>query len=188
MNAMKSKKGILGLRKSSRGNSLIPIIVVLVATPLLTVLMFQFYMMPKMSKMLGDGGHGEHGSAHGHGEEAHGEGDHGGGGGHGGHGAGLSKRFERIVANLAGEHRTRFILVSYDLSGSNPAFENVIDSNKSKIKHDTISYLSSLSLKEINNNTKMQDKAGRELKTALNNLPGIDGIIDDLFFVEFNIQ
>ena len=186
---MKSQKGILGLRKNSRGNSLIPIIVVVVATPLLTVLMFQFYMMPKMEKMFADDSHGEHGGAHGHGEGGHGEDAHGEGGGHGGgHGGSLGKRFERIVANLAGEHRTRFILVSYDLSGSNPHFENVVDANKSKIRHETISYLSSLSLKEINNNPKMQDKAGRELKTALNNLPGIDGIIDDLFFVEFNIQ
>lgn len=184
MNAMKSLKGILSLRKNSRGNALIPIIVIIVAAPLLTYIMFEFVMMPRMKGMLADTTHGGHGTEHGdHGKDDHGKG----GGGHGGHGA-TPKTFERVTANLAGEHRTRFIIVDFDLFGSNPNFETIIDENKSKIKHTTISYLSSLTLKEINNNPKMHEKASNELKLQLNKQPGIDGVIDDLFFTAFNIQ
>jgi flagellar basal body-associated protein FliL len=185
MNAMKSLKGILSLRKNSKGNALIPIIVVIVATPLLTYVMFEFVMMPRMKKMLAEPSHGEHAAG------AHAEGDHGEkkGGGHGGHGAKTPKTFERITANLAGEHRTRFIIVDFSLYGSHDHFETIIDENKAKIQHAAISYLSSVSLKEINDNRQaMHDKMSKELKRQLNQQPGIDGAIDELYFTAFNIQ
>ena len=186
MNAMNPHNGIPATQKLSRGNSLIPIIVAIVASPIITLVMFQFVMMPKVTKLLTDDGHGHgdgHGDAHG---DAHGGGGHG--GGHGGHGAAPAKTFEQIVTNLAGEHRTRFINVSFEVTGSNPHFENVIDSNNSAIREATITYFSGLSLKEINNNPRIMYQAKEELRDALNKLEGVAGMIDKLTFTSFNIQ
>lgn len=182
---MKSLKDNLAPRSKCRGNTWIPIIVVVVLTPLLTILMWQFYLKPQMDKQLGISGHGGGHETHAdHGE--HGGGDHGGGDhgdGHHGH-----KKIMGVVANLAGEHRTRFIKVSYELEGSHKDFEDKIGSSESKIRHSTSSYLSGLTLAQINNNPKMQDLASKELKEELNKIPGIDGMVEGLYFLEFNIQ
>jgi flagellar basal body-associated protein FliL len=182
MNAMNLHTGKQATFKLSRGNSWIPIIVAIVAAPAITLLMFQFIMMPKVKQVMQEGAHGD---AHGHGD-SHGGGDHGGGHG-GGHGS-PSKTFEHIVTNLAGEHRTRFINVSFEVTGSNPHFENVIDANQSAITEATITYFSGLTLAEINNNPRIMYKAKEELRTALNKLEGVAGVVEKLTFTAFNIQ
>mgnify|MGYP002879624857 CR=1 FL=1 len=101
------------------------------------------------------------------------------------------KMFKGIVANLAGEHRTRFIKVSYEIAGSHKKFEESIDHSKSKITNATMEYLSGLSLANINNNPRMQELARKELKDKLNRVikHGAEDVeIEELNFTEFTIQ
>ena len=187
MSQMLNMKSLPNYSLRTRGNALIPMIVAIVAPALVIFLMMQFVFMPQMEETMKTGGHGGgHGDAHsGHGD------DHAGGHGddHGDdHGAKYHKSFDGIVTNLAGEHRTRFIKVSYEIGGSDKQFEPEIDHSKAKIRSATMEYLSGLTLAQINDNPRMMELAGKELKKKLNQVHGINGVIEELSFTEFSIQ
>lgn len=107
---------------------------------------------------------------------------------HQGNASRQTKDFENIVTNLAGEFRTRFINVSFQVTGSHPEFGQIINANSSRIREATIRYFSGMSLKEINNNPRILSKAKGELLLALNKLEGVAGAIEKLRFTAFNIQ
>ena len=185
MNPMSVMKNNPSKDFKSRGNALIPIVFAATVPVLLTYLLFQFLFWPKLEKKLDGGGHeGGHVEAH----SSHGD-DHGHGDGHGGgHGVSFHKSFDGIVTNLAGEHRTRFIKVSYEIGGSDKKFEEAIDHSKAKIRAATMEYLSGLTLAQINDNPRMMELAGKQLKKKLNGVHGINGVIEELSFTEFSIQ
>ena len=185
MNQMPLMKNNPSKDSKSRGNALIPILVSVTVPPVIIILMFQFVFWPKMDKKLDGGGHeGSHGDAHSSLGDDHGHGD-----GHGGgHGVSFHKSFDGIVTNLAGEHRTRFITVSYEIGGSDKKFEGAIDHSKAKIRAATMEYLSGLTLAQINDNPRMMELAGKQLKKKLNGVHGINGVIEELSFTEFSIQ
>ena len=93
-----------------------------------------------------------------------------------------------LTTNLAGEHRTRFINVTYQIEGTDKKFEEKIDHAEAKIKGATISYLSSLTLAAINNKPRMMALIQRELKDKLNAVHGVENVIESLDFTEFSIQ
>ena len=175
---MKLKKGTSNRWDKSRGNIWVPVIVVLLLAPVLTILTHKFIVSPKVVDG-GDhgGGHAEHGSSDKHD-------DHGGGKGHDMH----HKTIGPLTTNLAGEHRTRFINVTYQIEGSDKKFEDKINHAEAKIKSATISYLSSLTLAAINNNPRMMSLIQRELKDKLNAVHGLENVIENLDFTEFSIQ
>jgi flagellar basal body-associated protein FliL len=179
---MKLKKGTPRRWNKSRGNTLIPILLVVVLAPLLTFGTYKFFIQPKMDKILEGGGHGgdhaAHGSNGGHGDHDDGK----------GHGTMHHKTVGPLTTNLAGEHRTRFINVTYQIEGSHKKFEEMIDHAEAKIKGATIGYLSSLTLAEINNNPRMMQLITSELKDKLNAVRGVDGVVESLDFTEFSIQ
>jgi len=172
---MKSKKGTSVRQDKSCGNTLIPIILVVLLAPLLTLTVYHFFVSPKIEALLEGGGHGGAHAEHG---------DHDDGKGHDMH----HKTFGPLTTNLAGEHRTRFINVTYQIEGGDKKFEDKIDHVEAKIKSATISYLSSLTLAAINNNPRMMELAAKELKDRLNAVHGVDGIVENLDFTEFSIQ
>ena len=180
---MKLKKGISNRWDKSRGNTLIPILLVVILAPLLTFGTYFFFIQPKMDKILEGGGHGGDHAAHG---SSDGHGDHGADKdkGHAMH----PKTIGPLTTNLAGEHRTRFINVTYQIEGSHKKFEEKINHAEAKIKSATISYLSSLTLAAINNNPRMMTLIQRELKDKLNAVHGVENVIENLDFTEFSIQ
>jgi flagellar basal body-associated protein FliL len=178
---MKLKKGTPSRWNKSRGNTLIPILLVVVLAPLLTFGTYKFLIQPKMDKILEGGGHGGDHAAHGSNDE---HGDHDADKGHKMH----HKTVGPLTTNLAGEHRTRFINVTYQIEGGHKKFEEMINHAEAKIKGATISYLSSLSLAEINNNPRMMQLISSELKDKLNAVHGVDGVVENLDFTEFSIQ
>ena len=182
MNQMPLMKNNPSKDFKSRGNVWMPILVSVTVPPVIIVLLFQFVFWPKMDKKMDGGGHGGgHGEAHAsHGDDYHGHGD--------GHGASFHKSFDGLVTNLAGEHRTRFIKVSYEIGGSDKKFEEAIDHSKAKIRAATMEYLSGLTLAQINDNPRMMELAGKQLKKKLNGVHGINGVIEELSFTEFSIQ
>jgi len=94
----------------------------------------------------------------------------------------------RTVANLAGKHRTRFLLVDFEVYGEGQEFEYLIKDQRTKIQQATIQYLSSLSLERINQNPRIQQEVQKELHKKLNSIPEIDGKIKKLIFTAFSIQ
>ena len=165
------------------GNTLVPIIVSVVAPALITFLLIQFIFIPKMEKMSSGEGHGDH-AAHGDAHGGHGDGhDDSHGGGHMYH-----KSVDGVVTNLAGVHRTRFIKVSYEIGGSDKKFEAAIDHSKAKIRAATMEYLSGLTMAQIHDNPRMMNLAGKELLKKLNQVHGVNGVIEELSFTEFSIQ
>jgi len=179
---MKLKKGISNRWDKSRGNTLIPILLVVILAPLLTFGTYFFFIQPKMDKILEGGGHGGDHAAHSSSDK------------HDDHGDGKSqgtmhhKTIGPLTTNLAGEHRTRFINVTYQIEGTDKKFEDKINHAEAKIKGATISYLSSLTLAAINNNPRMMALIQRELKDKLNAVHGLENVIENLDFTEFSIQ
>jgi flagellar basal body-associated protein FliL len=178
---MKLKKGTSNRWDKSRGNILVPAIVVLVLGPLLVFIAYKFIVDPKVNAALEGGGHGGDHAAHGSSDD---HADHGDGKGHDMH----HKTIGPLTTNLAGEHRTRFINVTYQIEGADKKFEEKIDHAEAKIKSATISYLSSLTLAAINNNPRMMALIQRELKDKLNAVHGVENVIENLDFTEFSIQ
>jgi flagellar basal body-associated protein FliL len=178
---MKLKKGTSNRWDKSRGNILVPAIVVLVLGPLLVFIAYKFIVDPKVNAALEGGGHGGDHAAHGSSDD---HADHGDGKGHDMH----HKTIGPLTTNLAGEHRTRFINVTYQIEGADNKFEEKIDHAEAKIKSATISYLSSLTLAAINNNPRMMALIQRELKDKLNAVHGVENVIENLDFTEFSIQ
>ena len=99
-----------------------------------------------------------------------------------------TKTFEHIVTNLNGKYRTRFINVSFQVAGSVPDFEQILDVNTARVREATIQYFSNLTLNEFNNNPRIMYKTKDELREVLNQLEGVGGVIEKLTFTEFNIQ
>lgn len=95
---------------------------------------------------------------------------------------------KRVVANLAGKHRTRLLLVSFDLHGEGLEFKYLIKDHYTKIQQATIQYLSTIELKQINENPRIISEIRKVLLKKLNALPEIAGKIKKLDFTEFNIQ
>jgi flagellar basal body-associated protein FliL len=181
---MKLKKGTSSRWDKSRGNIWLPVILVLVLAPLLTIVAYKFIVGPKVNEALEGGGHGGDHAAHGSSDDHGDHGDHGDGKGHDMH----HKTIGPLTTNLAGEHRTRFINVTYQIEGGDKKFEDKINHAEAKIKSATISYLSSLTLAAINNNPRMMALIQRELKDKLNAVHGLENVIENLDFTEFSIQ
>ncbi len=175
---MKLKKGTSNRWDKSRGNIWLPVILVLVLAPVLTIVAYKFIVGPKVNAALEGGGHAAHGSSDKH--DDHGDGKS--------HGKVHHKTIGPLTTNLAGEHRTRFINVTYQIEGTDKKFEEKINHAEAKIKSATISYLSSLTLAAINNNPRMMALIQRELKDKLNAVHGLENVIENLDFTEFSIQ
>ena len=179
---MKLKKGTSNRWDKSRGNIWLPVILVLVLAPVLTIVAYKLIVGPKVNEALEGVGHGGDHAAHGSSDK---HGDHGDGKSHG---TMHHKTIGPLTTNLAGEHRTRFINVTYQIEGTDKKFEEKIDHAEAKIKGATISYLSSLTLAAINNNPRMMALIQRELKDKLNAVHGVENVIESLDFTEFSIQ
>jgi flagellar FliL protein len=177
-----------GAPAASGGGGWLPVIVVLVAVPVLSFVMAEFVLFPRLEKRLEAAGlhtaaAGEEGAA----EEA--EPGEGASGAHGGKGAKpqmQSYEFNNVVSNLAGAMKSRYIKVAFTAYGSDPTFVETIESNKAKLLDATLGVLGSLNLAEMED-AGIKNKVRISLVQAYQTVLG-KRVVEEVYFSEFVIQ
>lgn len=179
--------------KSSGGGigGLIPIIAVVILLPVLSFVMTEYVLIPRMKSSFGEAlqPHEEK-AEHAAGIEAHGDDGHGKkgkdhGDGYGdGHGAGYE--FKDIVANLSGSLKSRYIKVSFTVEGHGDDFNYRMEANRARLIDAALSVLTSLSITDLEEpgvKNIVRNDLINQFHTVLQ-----DRIIDGLYFSEFVVQ
>jgi flagellar FliL protein len=173
------------------GNSLMPIIAVVVLVPALCYAVMDFVIIPKIKTSLGAPAAPAKADAHGAKKKSDSHAAKSGGHGGGGYGAvdapaeGVAP-FGNIVVNLAGSNNSRFLKATFSVKSEDPNIADIIKKNLPALRDAAISTMSS---QEINS----QDiKSGRELirkslVSQFNRLLGAE-VIDTIYFDEFVVQ
>jgi flagellar FliL protein len=163
-------------------SSLVPVAIVLIATPVLTWAVAQFVLMPKLEKRLASVVAESGAPAKSSAPEAvsvepkAGE-----------PGAPTNTyEFSNVVVNLAGTMGTRYLKVSFLVTGTDTNLHNAFESSKAKLTDVTLNVLSSISLPDL-------DEAGaknmirEKLVSAYNQALG-KHIAEQVYFSDFVVQ
>ncbi len=170
------------------GSPWLPILVVIVVLPILSFVVTEMVMLPRLKKALGEIAAVQQESA----QPAHGgpmatekketkkkaekaEGD-----------AGKEVKFENVVANLSGSMKTRFVKVSFSLEGEGDEFADTIKENKTKLIDSALSILGALTVAELDE-PGMKNIVRSDLINAFNQVLG-KPTVTGLYFSEFVIQ
>jgi len=176
---------------SSSGNPWIPVAVVLILLPILSIGIANFLILPQFKKAIIEATGGEsheevpveieegggHGGGHGGGE----------GEGHGGTIAGGFQvyEFDTIKTNLA-RPNTKLIIVKFTLSGKSANFSAKIESYKAPLIDATLKRLSLLT--SVDTQTPgIQNVVKNDLIENFNEILGED-IVENLYFIDFVTQ
>ena len=171
------------------GNSLMPIIAVVVLVPALCYAVMDFVIIPKIKTSLGAPAAPAKADAHGAKKKSDSHAAKS--GGHGGHGAvdapaeGVAP-FGTIIVNLAGSNNSRLLKATFSVKSEDPNIADIIKKNLPALRDAANTIMSS---QEINS----QDiKSGRELirkslVSQFNRLLGAE-VIDTIYFDEFVVQ
>jgi len=170
----------------------IPLVLVLLFIPIITLVLVEFVVVPKLRNSLTDtGSNGAETHASAPAEAAT-------GGGHGGHGGGGKESaltpgvrgttvvYEDIISNVAGTMGTRFLKVSFQIVGDDPQLASIARMRDAQVRDSIITTLSSRTIQEI------EVVGGRNtLRVALigsiNEALGVN-LVDELYFLDFIIQ
>jgi len=192
----------------------LPVLVVIILCPILTMVVSEMLILPRVKKTLHDieavqqaNAQPAHGGAtpiddgHGKKEEkkkekkaekkgGHGEkkGGHGAKEGEGAEAHGKEVKFENVVANLLGSQKTRFVKVSFTVEGAedDEEFSTVINENKTKLIDGALSILGALTVAELDE-PGMKNIVRSDLVNNFNQILG-KPIVAGLYFSEFVIQ
>lgn len=176
-----------GANKSGRVPWL-PLMIVLLVVPVITIAGMEFVVIPKLQKaLLESSGAQSEAKA----EKPAEDDGHGGGGGHGGGdeapaGGANAYKFEELVTNVAGTKGTRFIKTSFEVSGSSQDLRVKLRSNKAQVQDGIMTVLAGRTIEEL------EEVGGRnalriDLIEAINSALG-QSIVDELYFLELIIQ
>lgn len=181
-------------------NPIIPLVLVVVLAPVLSLVVGNFVLLPSLKKQLatapaeaGEGheeGAEEHGAEPakeekgGHGEKK--EGGHGKKGEAASGGAANTYEFENVVVNLAGTMGTRYLKATFLVTGKDKALRASFENNKPKMIDVTINVLSSLSLADL-------EEAGakniiREKLIGAYNQALDKRVAEQVYFTDFVVQ
>lgn len=168
----------------------LPLSLMLLIVPVLTLVITEFVVIPRLKVSLGaDSGVAAGGT---HTPVAVDAGGGGHGGGHGGDtsptagGSGFSYSFDDMVSNISGTLGTRFIKVSFELRGDSEGFSAQVRNNKPMVQDAIIASLSSVTIQSL------EAAGGRNrLRVAL--IEAINGTlegvaVEELYFTAFIIQ
>jgi len=163
--------------------SLLPVIIIVLAIPLITIGMWEFVMMPSIEKMVKEHG----GAAAAEGAEEHAEEKKEGGHGEGERGESvLTYEVKDVVANLSGSLRSRYIKVSFTLESRQTNFSHLMEQNRAKVIDATLSVLSNLTLQDLEEpgiknivRNQLINQIGQALKS---------NAVEQLYFSEFVVQ
>lgn len=175
----------------------IPLVLVLLFIPIITLLLVEFVVIPKLKSSLLEAAAAPTASqamvaaaaAEAPAEESQGGGGHG--GGHGKPapppaGSGTKVTFEDIISNVSGTMGTRFLKVSFQIVSKDPQLATIVKMRDAQVRDAIISTLSSRTIQEI------EVIGGRNalrvaLISAINGAIGLN-LVEDLFFLDFIIQ
>jgi flagellar FliL protein len=163
-------------------SSLVPVAIVLIATPALTWAVAEFLLLPRIEKRLaaavagGDPAGKASPPAETPAEPKNGE-----------PGAATNTfEFSNIVVNLAGTMGTRYLKTTFLVTGADNNLKSVFETNKAKLTDVTLNVLSSLSLPDL-------EEAGaknliREKLVAAYNQALSKRVADQVYFSDFVVQ
>lgn len=159
-------------------NPWLPVIAVVVLMPVLSFVMMQFVLVPKIKSSVEktlksavdaskhskeEGESSEHGD-----QEVY------------------TKTFKNIIANLSGAMQSRYIKISFTLEGKSSNFEEVMDLNEAKIVDATLGILSGLTVSDLEK-PGIQNQLRNDLMIAFSNVLQKD-IVSQIYFSEFVVQ
>jgi flagellar protein FliL len=172
--------------------TLLPVILVLLLAPAISWAVAQFVIVPQLKQSLSAGGDAAGGDAHGGAAAADG---HGGkpakdSGGHGKKGetggGGNSYTFENVVVNLAGTMGTRYLKVSFMVTGAEASLRAQFEGNKPKLVDVTLNVLSSLTLSDLEE-AGAKNIIREKLASAYNQALG-RRVVEQIYFADFVVQ
>jgi flagellar FliL protein len=168
----------------SGSGGFMPIIAVVVLVPVISFVMAEFVLFPRLEKRLGAMGievaeHGDGGD-----EKSHGKGADG-------HGVTAeapthSYEFTNIVSNLAGSMKSRYVKVSFTAYSSSAELEHIVGKNKAKLLDSALGVLSGLTIADLES-PGVKNKIRNELIFAFETTLG-GRVIEEVYFSEFVIQ
>jgi flagellar FliL protein len=168
----------------------IPLVLVLLFIPIITLVLVEFVVIPKLRGSLEHSGGDTAQVAHAAPAEDAGGGH---GGGHGGGGdpepvaaQGTTVVYEDVVSNVAGTMGTRFLKVSFQIVSEDPQLAGIARMREAQVRDAIITTLSSRTIQEI------EVVGGRNaLRVALigsiNEALGVN-LVEELYFLDFIIQ
>lgn len=174
--------------------TLIPILGVVILAPVASWAVAQFVIIPQLKKELvtaaptEEAGHGAPEAAA-HAEPAKHEekgGGHGGKKGEGGGAASNTYTFENVVVNLAGTMGTRYLKVTFLVTGSDASLRSQFESNKPKLVDVTIGVLSALTLADLEE-AGAKNIIREKLIVAYNQAFG-KRVAEQIYFSDFVVQ
>lgn len=171
----------------------VPLVLVLLFIPIITLVLVEFVVVPKLKSTMAAEFGAEGAAATGHAApavEKEADGGHG-GGGHGGGdaapaGDGMQVAFEGIITNIAGTMGTRFLKVSFQAVGTSAELGALVRSRDAQVQDSIITTLSGMSMREL------EAPGGRNamriaLISAINSAIGLN-LVKELYFTEFIVQ
>jgi flagellar FliL protein len=161
---------------------LVPVVIVLAVTPILTWAVAEFLLMPRLEKRLAAAVAGADTATKGAApaetaaEPKAGE-----------PGAPTNTfEFANIVVNLAGTMGTRYLKVTFLVTGSDTRLRSIFDTNKAKLTDVTLNVLSSLSLPDLEE-AGAKNLIREKLVAAYNQALG-KRIAEQVYFSDFVVQ
>ena len=167
----------------------IPVLVVIFILPILSFVVTDMMIIPRVKKALADVVHIQQESAQpaaggplpAERKEAKAE-----KGKEGEKGADTSVKFENVVANLSGAMKTRFVKVSFTVEGEDPDFKDVVTKEKTKLIDSALGILGGMTVADLDE-PGVKNVVRSDLVDAFNQiLP--KPLIKGLYFSEFVIQ
>jgi len=184
---------------SSPPSPWLPVLVVIIVLPILSLVVTEFVIIPRVSKAVeeiavvqAESGHPATGGPMpaSYDKPKAASSSHGGASGHGGgEAAGVKAKdlvFEDVVANLSGSMKTRFLKVAFTLESNDPEAEPVIAENRTKIIDTTLGILGELTVQDLDE-PGMKNIVRNDLIDAFNHALG-QHAVDRLYFSEFVVQ
>jgi flagellar FliL protein len=169
-------------QSSSALGGFLPVIAVVVLVPVLSFVMVEYVLFPRLETRLSAMGVATAGDepvepapeeAHAKSSSAEAAPTH-------------AYEFTNIVSNLAGSMKSRYVKVSFTAYSSNPEFEHVVETNKAKLLDSALGVLSALSLADLES-PGVKNKIRNELIFAFETAMG-ERLVEEIYFSEFVIQ
>ena len=174
----------------------LPVLVVMVLSPILTLVISEALILPRVKKTLGDIAQIQKENA----QPAEGgplptekkkeakKGEkkkEGGKEGEAGDGS-TQVKFDNVVANLLGSQKTRFVKVSFSIEGEEDDFKKTIEENRNKLIDSALGILGALTVAELDE-PGMKNIIRSDLVNSFNQVLG-KPMVKGLYFSEFVIQ
>lgn len=182
----------------------LPLVITLVAMPLLAYATTTFLILPKLKQgaestaeepaAQAEGAKADHGAAKEKGGHSSASTEKSGGGhaapkkkaGEKGKTQRTSVAFSKMVVNIAGTMGTRYLVVSFSLVSTHPDFKTEVEENKEQLTDLAISTLGSKTIVDMER-PEAKNQLRSELVSAFNGALGGESV-QELFFTEFAMQ